>query len=143
MRVIGVGNASAPALAAASVPVAERGNAPDAGVAEVRAVAASRALDDADRNALASKPAPDREEDTATHWPAPTVHGLIGHRLLFEVQRQAQEYVMQGESMPGAGARASLADRASDAVIAYQSARDLSAMVLTPDQGGLRQPFRV
>lgn len=143
MRVIGVGNASAPALAAASVPVAERGNAPDAGVAAVRAVAASRNLDDADRNALASKPAPDRKEDTATHWPAPTVHGLIGHRLLFEVQRQAQEYAMPGESLSGSGAQASLADRASDAVIAYQSARDLSAMVLTPERGGLRQPFRV
>lgn len=143
MRVTGVGNASAPAVTAASVPVAERGNAPDAGVAAVRAVAASRNLDDADRNALASKPAPDREEETATHWPAPTVHGLIGHRLLFEVQRQAQEYAMPGESMPGSGARASLADRASDAVIAYQSAKDLSAMVLTPERGGLRQPFRV
>lgn len=143
MRVIGSGNASAPAVTAASVPVAERGNAPDAGVAAVRAVAAPRNLDDADRNALASKPLPDREEDTATHWPAPTVHGLIGHRLLFEVQRQAQEYALSGESMSGSGAGASLADRASDAVIAYQSTKDLSAMVLTPERGGLRQPFRV
>ena len=143
MRVIGVGNTSAPALAAASVPVAERGNAPDARVAAVPPIEASRKLDDAERKALASKPAPDRDEETATHWPAPTLHGLVGHRLLFEVQRQAQEYVMPGEGMPGDGQRASLADRASDAVIAYQSARDLSTMVLTLEQGGLRQPFRV
>ncbi len=143
MRVIGVGNASAPALTSATVPVAERGNAPDARVAEVQAIEASRNLNDGDRNELARKPSPNRDEDSATHWPAPTLHGLIGHRLLFEVQRQAQEYQLSAESMTGHRGPSSLADRASDAVIAYQSARDLSTMVLTPEQGGLRQPFRV
>ncbi|MDF1719096.1 MAG: hypothetical protein P1U65_00300 [Minwuia sp.] len=139
MRVIGVGHSSAPALASAAVPVAERGNANDARVQAVQAAEAGRRADDAERNVLAHKAAPDRDEGTAHHWPAPTLHGLIGHRLLFEVQRQAQGYDLPGN----ADGRAPLADRASDAVIAYQSARDLSTMVLTPERGGLRQPFRV
>lgn len=111
----------------------DRGSASDRPVTPAERISESRGQQDAPSNPLASGEAAQSATGTATHWPVPTLSGLLGHRLLYEVQRQAQMD----------GGQVATADRASDAVIAYRAAGDLSAMVLRPDGDGLRQPFRV
>ncbi len=118
---------------AAGVSPTDRGGAADRPVTPTERISESRGQQDAPPNPLAGGDATQSAAGTATHWPAATLSGLLGHRLLYEVQRLAQIH----------GGQDATADRASDAVIAYRAAGDLSAMVLRPDGGGLRQPFRV
>lgn len=118
---------------AAAAPPAARGGAADRPVTPAERISGSRGQQDAPPNPLGIGEATQASGATSSHWPAPTLSGLIGHRLLYEVQRQAQ--LVDG-TVPAA-------DRATDAIIAYRAAGDLSAMVLRPDGGGLRQPFRV
>jgi len=135
MRVNGVSASTGlvPRAMAAGVSPTDRGSAADRPVTPAERIRESRGQQDAPPNPLANGDAAPSVSATAAHWPVPTLSGLVGHRLLYEVQRQAQI----------GGEQAAMADRASDAVIAYRAAGDLSAMVLRPDGGGLRQPFRV
>ncbi|MDF1733816.1 MAG: hypothetical protein P1U37_00935 [Minwuia sp.] len=135
MRVNGVSTSAGPVLRAMSAGVAptDRGSAADRPVAPTERISESRGQQDAPPNPLGPGNAAHSAPATSAHWPVPTLSGLIGHRLLFEVQRQAQ---LDGGAV-------TMADRASDAVIAYRAAGDLSAMVLRPDGAGLRQPFRI
>ena len=119
---------------APGVAASQRGGASDHPVTPTDSISESRAEQDAPRNPLAAGPGAQATVDPPTHWPAPTLPGLMGHRLLYEVQRQAQ-------LTDGPTAMAT-ADRASDAVIAYRAALDLSTMQLRPDGPGLRHPFR-
>lgn len=135
MRVNGVSASTGlvPRAMAAGVSPTDRGSAADRPVTPTERISDTRGQQDAPPNPLSGRDATHSVSGTATHWPVPTLSGLVGHRLLYEVQRQAQTD----------GGQAATADRASDAVIAYRAAGDLSAMVLRPDGGGLRQPFRV
>lgn len=135
MRVNGVSASTGlvPRAMAPGVAPTDRGNAADRPVTPTERISESRGQQDAPPNPLGAGDAAPSASGISTHWPVPTLSGLVGHRLLYEVQRQAQ---MDGE-------QGAPADRASDAVIAYRAAGDLSAMVLRPDGGGLRQPFRI
>lgn len=135
MRVSGTGAPTGlvPRLPAAAVPPTARGGATDRPVTPTERVSGSREQLDAPPLAHETGDTAQAATATSTHWPAPALQGLIGHRLLYEVQRQAQ--LVDGVALT--------ADRATDAIIAYRAASDLSAMVLRPDGAGLRQPFRV